>query len=792
MKFSEQWLREWVDPPVDTTRLAEQLTTAGLEVDGVESAAGEFDGVVVARVIRAEPHPDADRLRVCTVDCGAAEPVEVVCGAPNARAGLIAPFAPVGARIVGGKKIRASKIRGVKSNGMLCSPIELGLGEHGDGLLELSDDVLPGASLSETLGLDDVTIDLDLTPNRGDCLGLIGIAREVGVINRCAVKSAPATPVEATVQERFSVTLKAPEQCPRYVGRVIRDIDPTAMTPTWLKERLRRCGVRSISPVVDVTNFVMLELGQPMHAFDLDTLQGGIVVRKAQAGEKIVLLDGQTLSLDSEVLVIADEARAVALAGVMGGDSTGVTTATTNLFLESAYFEPRHVAVDARRFGLHTDASHRYERGVDPENQTRAVERATALLLDIVGGKPGPVDEQCVAQHLPSRAPVKLRRSRLERVLGVPVADDVVTDILGRLELNVSATEDGWQTRPPGFRFDIEIEADLIEEVARIVGYDTLVTQRPVADLGIQTRSESRIELRDLRAVLVNRGYREAITYSFVDSELQALVEPDVGAVELANPISTDMNVMRTSLWPGLIQAMLHNTNRQRATVRLFESGLTFNTTANGLEQTPYLAGLVTGPVFDRQWAEKDRSVDFFDLKADVETVLSVGRNTERYQYVTGAHRSLHPGQCASIETVEGTVGWLGMLHPRICQALKYTPNVFVFELNLNKVGEGSLPAFKVLSKFPIVTRDLSFVIDENISSQAVRDCVGQCSGDVLKKLELFDVYHGEGVDSGKKSVTLSLTFQASSHTLNDEEVESLRTNVMEVLGTELGASLRG
>ena len=516
MKFSEQWLREWVDPPIDTERLVAQLTTAGLEVDGVESASGEFRGVVVARVVEAEPHPNADRLRVCTVDFGATDTIEVVCGAENARAGLFAPFAPAGARVAGGKKIRASKIRGVQSNGMLCSPIELGLGDDGDGLLELGSQLHPGEELTTALGLDDTVIDVDLTPNRGDCLGLIGIAREVGVMNRCAVRDATVAPVEATIGDTLAVTLDAPEQCPKYVGRVIRGIDPSVASPVWLAERLRRSGVRSISPVVDVTNLVMLEYGQPLHAFDLDTLHGGVVVRKARASEKLELLDGQELTLDDDILVIADTKKAVALAGIMGGGATAVTSSTTNLFLEGAYFEPRHVAGDARRFGLHTDASHRFERGVDPDNQARAIERASELLLAIVGGQAGPLTTAVADEQLPKRPPVRLRRSRLARVLGVHIDDNTVTDILGRLELNVTATEDGWQVRPPGFRFDIEIEAPADMLFPKKRSSKPTHTETP----GLRSVSSRRATIPEARKTVVRRlstkdvylGYRDELT----------------------------------------------------------------------------------------------------------------------------------------------------------------------------------------------------------------------------------------------------------------------------------------
>ena len=791
MKFSEQWLREWVDPPVDTEELVAQLTTAGLEVESAEPVGVDAEGIVVAKVLQARPHPNADRLTLCLVEWGRDVSAEVVCGAPNAREGLCAPYAPPGSRIAGGTKIHASKIRGVPSNGMLCSPIELGLGEDDDGLLELADDAIPGTRLEDYLGLDDVSLDIDLTPNRGDCLGLIGVAREVGVLNRCRVKPPDIAAVPRRIGDELPIELVAAAECPRYVGRVIRDVDVKAHTPTWMTERLRRSGVRGISVVVDVSNYVMLELGQPMHAFDLEKLQGGIRVRKATRGESLTLLDEQVLTLDDDMLVIADHAKAVALAGIMGGVETSVTDSTRHIFFESAYFEPRHVAGDARRYGLQTDASHRFERGVDPFNQDRAVERASALLLEIAGGKAGPVIDVQSEAHMPVREPVRLRRSRIKRVLGVSVPKATVTDTLERLGLDVSITEDGWEVVPPGFRFDIAIEADLIEEVARIEGYDRLATHRPRAELQVATHKESLVGLSQLKRVLVDRGYREAITYSFVDAQLQSKLNKG-NAIPLSNPISSDMTVMRTTLWPGLLQAMLYNINRQQSDVRLFECGLVFSKHNGEIKQEPQVAGLAAGSALPEQWGVTTREVDFFDIKADVETLLGQGGDPSNYQFKPTSHPALHPGQSAAVERAGKPVGFIGMLHPGIAQSLKYTGGVYLFEMRLADIQNGILPQFQRLSKFPAVRRDISVIMDESVSAQSVRHCVGQIGIDVLKNLELFDVYHGEGIDSGKKSLTLSLTFQASSRTLNDEEVESLVAKAVDALGTQLGAVLRG
>ncbi len=791
MKLSERWLREWVDPPIDAQALATQLTGAGLEVAGFEPVAGDMQGVVVGEVLSVAPHPNADRLSVCRVSIGGSAVLEVVCGAPNVHAGMRAPYVPVGGTVAGGRQIRASRIRGVQSHGMLCSPVELGLGEDADGLLELPADASPGEPLTALLALDDLSIDVELTPNRGDCLSVLGVAREIGVLNAMSVTMPALEPVAPALPDALAVSLEAPAECPKYAGRIIRHIDARAGTPVWMIERLRRSGVRSISAVVDVTNYVMLELGQPLHAFDLDRLQERIRVRFAEPGETLTLLDEQVVTLDADMLVIADECKAVALAGIMGGLDTGVVESSTQIFLESAYFEPRHVAGDAKRCGLHTDASHRFERGVDPHNQRRAVERATALLLEIVGGEPGAVVEAVSEEHMPVRAPVVLRRARLARLLGAEVDDKRVVDALERLGMTLEGMSDGWRVTPPAFRFDIEIEADLIEEVARIIGYDNLPTRPPSAALAIRPHAESRVDMQAYRNVLVERGYREAITYSFVSSRLERLLGVDEQAIALNNPISAEMDVMRTTLWPGLLGAMLHNAKRQQRSVRLFETGLVFARDTGRIRQTRSIAGLAAGPPVPVQWDIDTRECDFFDVKSDVENLLSLGNGGMAHRFEPMTHAALHPGQSARIERDAVPVGVMGMLHPRITRSLKHAGRVVVFELNLDDIASGRVPRYESLSRFPAMRRDISIVIDEQITAQRVRDCVGQMGIDVLQNLELFDVYYGEGIDSGKKSFALSLTFQSSSRTLNDEEVDSFVVDVVDRLAAKLGAGLR-
>jgi phenylalanyl-tRNA synthetase beta chain len=576
MKFSEKWLREWVNPAVTTQALADQLTMAGLEVDAIEPVAGAFDNVVVGEIVAAERHPDADKLQVCRVNVGSGEPLQIVCGAANARVGIRVPAALIGATLPGDFKIKQAKLRGVESSGMLCSAKELGLAEASEGLLELAPDAPIGRSIRDYLELDDVAIELGLTPNRADCLSVAGIAREVATLYRCDVKGPAMEPVASAITDTFPVHLDAPADCPRYVGRLVRGIDIKAATPLWMKERLRRSGIRSLGPVVDVTNYILLELGQPMHAFDLAKLNGAIRVRRARTGEALKLLNGSEVKLDPEVLVIDDEKEALAFAGVMGGESSAVSDATRDIFLESAFFAPLTVAGKARKYGLHTDSSHRFERGVSSELQRTAMERATALLCEIAGGKPGPIVEVVAQESLPARKPITLRHPRIGRVLGTEIPEQEVTEILSRLGMSPAKAGEGWQVTPPPYRFDIEIEEDLIEEVARVYGYNRLNTSLPQGALKMNPCPEARTSVARLLEVLVERGYREAITFSFVEPKLQSLLDPEESPIPLANPISAELSVMRTSLWPSLAQVLQHNIRRQQPRVRLFETGLRF------------------------------------------------------------------------------------------------------------------------------------------------------------------------------------------------------------------------
>ncbi|OJA04641.1 phenylalanine--tRNA ligase subunit beta [Halomonas sp. QHL1] len=793
MKFSEQWLREWVSPQLETQAMADQITMAGLEVDAVEAVASAFSGVVVAEVLSKEKHPDADKLNVCTVDDGSGEPVQVVCGAPNVDIGQKIPFAQVGGVLPGDFKIKKAKLRGVESRGMICSASELGLEEEtSPGILVLSSSAPVGVDFREFMHLNDMTIEVDLTPNRGDCLSIKGMAREVGVLNRLPVNGPVISAVAAEIEDSFPVSIDAPEQCPRYIGRVIKGVNVKAETPLWMVERLRRSGVRSIDPVVDITNYVMLELGQPMHAFDRDNLQEGIVVRMAKPGERLTLLDGSELALRPETLVIADSSGPLAMAGVMGGENSGVHKNTQTIFLESAFFTPLAIAGQARSYGLHTDASHRFERGVDPQLTPVAVERATQLLIEICGGQAGPVVEAQSAEHMPAERSILLRSARLEKALSKALDSDDVTDILQRLGLEVSVQDAGWAVTAPSWRFDLAIEEDLIEEVARIHGYNNLPVRRPSARLALRSGDEATLTQARLRRQMVARGFQEAITYSFVAPELQATMLPDAVSPTLANPISADLSVMRASLFPGLVRAMEYNLNRQQTRVRLFETGLVFNGELDALSQVPMLGALVCGARGTEGWSEAKGRVDFYDLKGDLESVLALGGDPEAWRFERAEHPALHPGQSAQLLHRGEPAGWIGTLHPQVRATLGLKMDAVLFEVRLDALSQGRIPAFEPLSRFPEVRRDLAFILKETIPVQSLLDCAKQQAGEYLQDIKLFDVYAGKGVAEEHKSVALGLTWQHPSRTLNDEEINQLVDSIVTQVRVKLDAELRG
>ncbi len=789
MKISENWLREWANPELTSEQLVAQLTMAGLEVDSVEAASPALDKVVVAEVLSCEQHPNADRLNLCTVNDGTGEPVQVVCGAKNVKQGLKVVFAQVGAELPG-FKIKKAKLRGVESNGMICSESELKMADSSDGILVLPDDAPVGDAIVNYLGLDDTLIEIDLTPNRGDCLSIAGIAREVVANNGVAITPPEENKVADSIQDTFSVELINPEACPHYVGRIIRGVKADAESPLWMKEKLRRCGLRSISPVVDVTNYVMMELGQPMHGFDLNKLSGGIRVRNAQAGEKIELLDGSEVECREDTLVIADHENAVALAGIMGGQGSSVQDETTDILLEAAFFTPRHIAGKARSYGLHTDSSHRFERGVDPELQVTAIHRASKLLIDIVGGEAGPVFEHKAAEHLPASPEILLRHARIERLLGIKVSHQQVEKILKDLDIESTPQTDAWLVKAPSYRFDINIEADLIEEIGRIIGYDNIPGTQEAVHATMSAFSESRVGVDRMRDLLVDRGYYEAITYSFVSPEIQEILHPGQETLSLSNPISSDMSEMRTQLLPGLIQVARHNLNRQQSRIRLFETGLCFIPDGDELIQKPHIAGVIAGNSQPESWASENKAVDFYDIKGDLQSLMQMA-NAQNFEFRKTQNQIMHPGQAADIYFQGELLGFVGALHPAVLKALDIDQKLFVFEFELEVLQSRHVTEFKALSKFPSIRRDLALMVDEGVSAQQLIDTINSLNSKIIQDVFVFDVYTGKEVINFRKSVALGLIFQDFSRTLTDQDVEKTVADVLQILEKQQNAVLR-
>ena len=788
MKFSESWLRQHVNTTATREELAATLTAIGLEVEEMTVLGDALDGVVVARIVECAKHPEADKLQVCQVDAGTHGMLQIVCGAPNARPGLIAPLATIGTQ-VGELTIKAARLRGVESNGMLCSAKELGLDADASGLLELPADAPVGAPLADYLGLPDASIELKLTPNRADCFGVRGIAFDVAAALGSSVEPLDAAPVAAASEATMAIALQAGEAAPRFVGRVLEGVDATAATPAWMAERLRRSGVRPLSFLVDVTQYVMLELGQPMHAYDRDLLVGPIGVRLAREGERLALLNGTEATLDPQFLAITDADRVVGLAGIMGGADTKVTDATRNVFLEAAHFAPAAIIGRSRKLGLHTDAGHRFERGVDPELPRIAVERATRLILGIAGGTPGPVIEAVLPQHLPQPQVIQLRRARLARVLGVQVADAEVERILRALGLGVETTADGWRVTAPTRRFDLAIEEDLIEEIARIHGYDAIPTSLPGGATRLVAASETRVPEHDLRELLVARDFLEAINYAFVDAAwLDAWQMRDVG-LPLANPLSAELGVMRPALLPGLVAALGRNAARQQPRVRLFEIGKVFAGGNDAPVETLRIAAVACGGATAEQWGVGARALDFHDLKGDLEAVAAQAGATLAFQPSAPPHA--HPGRSADVLRDGVRIGWIGQLHPRLQQALGLDVDVQAFELDLAPLLARPLPRARALSRFPSVRRDLAFVVPEAVSWAALEAGVRAAAGASLREVRLFDRYVGKGVETGFKSLAMALILQDDSRTLTDRDVDAVVASVVAALEQEHGAAIR-
>ncbi|EHU5004584.1 phenylalanine--tRNA ligase subunit beta [Vibrio vulnificus] len=794
MKFSESWLREWVNPAVTTDELTHQITMAGLEVDDVLPVAGTFNGVKVGHVVECGQHPDADKLRVTKVDVGEEALLDIVCGAANCRQGLKVAVATVGAVLPGDFKIKKAKLRGQPSHGMLCSLTELGIDVESDGIMELASDAPIGMDFRDFLALNDVTVDVDLTSNRADCFSIRGMAREVGVLNRADVTEPSVAPVAPSIDDTVAIDVKAPAACPRYLGRVVKNVNVQAKTPLWMQEKLRRCGIRSIDPVVDITNFVLLEQGQPMHAFDLAKIDGGIVVRLAEQGEKITLLDGSEAELNADTLVVADHNKALAIAGIFGGEESGVTSETKDVLLECAFFAPDHIRGRARSYGLHTDSSMRFERGVDYALQVNAMERATQLLVEICGGEVAPVVAVESEAELPKPNKVALRRTKLDNLLGHHIADSDVVEILERLGMTVETTAEGWVAVAPTWRFDIAIEQDLVEEVGRIYGYDNIPNQNPTAALKMHDHQEANIPLKRVRDLLVDRGYHEAITYSFVEPEQQKLVVPGVDALILPNPISAEMSAMRLGLIQGLLNTVVHNQKRQQPRVRLFEYGLRFipcDTAENGMRQEPMLAGVIAGTRSEEHWNIDTNTVDFFDLKGDVEAILELSANDKAYSFVAAKHPALHPGQSAAIVVDGKEIGVIGTVHPELERKFGLNGRTIVFEIEWSAINRKVIPEAVALSKFPANRRDIAVVVDEAVASGDIVNACLEVGGEFLKAAKLFDVYVGKGVEEGKKSLAIALTLQSNERTLEDADIAGAVDAIVAHVSEKFGASLR-
>ncbi|KAF1022835.1 MAG: Phenylalanine--tRNA ligase beta subunit [Acinetobacter bereziniae] len=791
MKISENWLRTWVNPEIDSDTLSDQLTMLGLEVDELVPAAQPFTGVVVGEVLTVIQHPDADRLRVTTVNIGSAEPLQIVCGAPNVRVGMKAPVATIGAVLPGDFKIKKGKLRGVESQGMLCGASEIDLEDKIDGLLELPDDAPVGINIREYLNLDDHVIDISITPNRGDCFSIRGVAREIGVINQLPVTAPEITEVAASIADQKQVSVNT-DGCPRYLGRVIKNVNTKAATPAWMEQALARSGIRQHSILVDITNYVLMELGQPLHAFDGGQVQGSVHVRQATANEKLVLLNEQEIELTEDVMVIADDAKALTIAGIMGGLSSSVTDTTTEIFLESAFFAPLHIAGRARRYGLHTDASQRYERGVDFELPMMAMHRASQLIQSLAGGEFGPITVAERPELLPKREAIELNQAQVDQLLGYQVESTFITDALQRLGCVVTVKAEGeWTVVPPTHRYDMAIYQDLIEEVARIHGYDNIQISLPVIDVKL-AKHQDQFELTQLRQTLVTLGYQEAISFSFADLKLEKQLNSKVNPLALANPISSDLAVMRSTLLSSLIPCVQYNINRQQSRVRFFELGLRFDyqnaQSIDGLKQIPTLALIAVGSKQVESWHGKAQAMDFFDFKGEVEEILAAGR--VQVEYVRSEREWLHPGQSAEILIDGKSVGYLGRLHPSLENALDLG-TTWVAELDQSAVLQTYVSNFTELSRFPSVRCDIALVISDKINVSEIQQLIEKTGGALLDSTWLFDVYTGQGVEQGKRSLAFALLWQHPSRTLEDAEIKSGMDHIIQVLESTYQATLR-
>lgn len=792
MKVSKLWLHEWVNFSLTEEELAAQLTMAGLEVDSVSPVAGEFTHVIVAEVLSTKPHPDADKLTLCDVNAGTDQILKVVCGARNVRPGLKVALAMVGAQLPGGLKIKESKLRGELSQGMLCSVSELGLAEQSDGIMELADDAPVGMNLREYLTLDDHILDIDLTPNRADCFSVLGVARELSVLNKLPLKEPSVGTVAPIIDDVVAVNLQSAEACPRYCGRVIRNINSEATTPLWMAERLRRGGIRTLHPVVDVMNYVMLELGQPMHAFDLTQVKGEVNVRFSNGAEQLELLDGQEITLNDKVLVIADAEKPLAMAGIMGGAQSAVQAHTQDVFLESAYFNPIIIAGVARKYGLFSDSSQRFERGVDPYLQIKALERATSLILSISGGEVGPVVESCAAEHIPEKNVFSFDTVKVKKITGLTIAQEEMKALLEGLGIIILEDRQGiFDVEVPTHRFDIQQDVDLVEEIIRLYGYDNLKAQpmNTVVQAGESSANER--TAHQLATWFRSRGYNETISYSFVDPELQQAIYPQHEFMQLLNPISSELSQMRVGMWPGLIASMIYNVHRQQNAVKFFEVGVVFDVNNGQLKERACIAGLLMGEQGNTNWSETTRYFDFFDLKGDLQALFSLLK-IEQAEFIPATNEALHPGQSAQIILHGQHAGWLGVLHPKLMDALDLQHDVILFEINLAALTNVSASRYKAISKYPQIRRDLSFLVDRQVNAMQIEKAVRESvSENWLKSFDVFDVYMGKGIPDDKKSLAIAMTLQDDSRTLVDAEINSLISAIINTLQNEFSIILR-
>lgn len=791
MKVSEVWLREWVNPALTSQELVTQLTMAGLEVDAINPVAGMFNHIIVAHVLQTTPHPQADRLTLCQVETGGESPLQIVCGASNVRPGLKVALALPGAVLPNGMTIKESKLRGELSQGMLCSVSELGMEDRSEGILELPDDAPVGVDLRNYMILDDNVLDVDLTPNRADCFSMLGVAREVAALNTLPLQSIPAPKIAPTHDHQLTVHLTTPEACPRYVGRIIQRINSDAVTPLWMKERLRRAGIRAVHPVVDVTNYVMIELGQPMHAYDLSALQGEIHVRCGRANETLKLLDGQTITLQEQVHIIADSQKPLAIAGIMGGEEGSVQASTQDIFLESAFFNPVMIAGVARRYGLCSDSSQRFERGVDPQLQIQALERATELLLAIVGGEPGPtvVTEQKIG--LPDPIVVSFNPEKVKQLTGLVIAHDTMETMLQGLGMRVVRQDSSWTVDVPSHRFDIKIDVDLVEEIVRLYGYGNIVAQPMETTMQAGSIHATESLAMSVSAFLSHRGYNETISYSFVDPQFQQALYPDKNSMQLLNPISSELSQMRVGLWPGLLASMIHNVHRQQTVIRLFETGVVFDMDGQNLSERPCIAGLLTGEYGASNWSESTGQFDFFDMKGDLEALFS-GLQIASVRFARASHPALHPGQSAKILVNGIEAGWIGVLHPSLADELDLKTEVMLFELSLMSLINNNPVRYRMISKYPNIRRDLSLLVDESVTAGQIEEAVREVvQPELLKGFDVFDVYIGETIPQGKKSLAIALTLQDEKRTLVDAEVNAVIDLILKKLDVVFSITLR-